>query len=70
MKLLEKGQLNLSILHNAFGRTINLPVKSTLKHMPAQNCDEISVGSEDIFNKSAVVLYLLPMNMMDPLPDF
>ena len=26
-----------------------------MKHLPAQNGDEISVGSEDIFNKSAVL---------------
>jgi len=55
-EITKKGQLNLlTLMHNAFGRSINLPVKSTLKHLPAQNSDEISVCSEDIFNKSAVL---------------
>jgi len=55
-EITKKGQLNLlKLMHNAFGRTINLPVKTTMKHLPAQNGDEISVGSEDIFNKSAVL---------------
>lgn len=55
----KKGQLNLlTLMHNAFGNTINLPVIPNLKNMRYLNNDNMdvtSISSKDVLNKTSIL---------------